>query len=192
MLKSKRARMGAVLASGVVATTIGFTALTTGTATEAFAAGAPIWGTCTGAQQGVIKSDVTTLGHSGQWVLTKLTDGITTPFDSATGLPTGRHLEQGIHITMSASPASIGLIQAETANENLSTCTFTFYRTTARGTLQAYLQLKLTNAKVVSYALSGTPTTGAATSFGFVAQHIQRTWLITNKSASDDWSAPVG
>lgn len=191
MLKSKRARVGAVLASGVVASTIGLTALTTGTATEAFGAAAPIWGTCTGQVQGVIKSDVTLTGHSGQWAITKISDGLTTPIDVATGLPTGRRAEQGVKITMSASPASIGLINAEVNNENLKTCTFTFYRTTVRGVLQAYLQLKLTNAVVSSYALSGTPTTGAATTFGFVAQKYERTWLVPTKTSVDS-IAPVG
>jgi type VI secretion system Hcp family effector len=173
----------------VVASSLGIAALSAGTATEAIGATASIAGTCTGARQGVIQSDTSVAGHKGYWALSHISDGIVTPFDQASGLPSGRHAEQGVKITMAANPATIGLVNAQLTSENLTSCTFTFYRPMANGAVQAYFQIKLTNANVVSYGLSGSPTGGTATTFSFTAQHIARTWLVTNKTSSDDWES---
>ncbi|HWU33120.1 MAG TPA: type VI secretion system tube protein Hcp [Marmoricola sp.] len=194
MLKTKRARWSAFAATAVVASTASVAAFSSqaGAAPSPLGAraSAVIGGTCTGQHQGAISSDQTVAGHKGTWSISRLTDGIVTPIDTSTGMVTGRNQEQGVKITMAASPATIGLINAETTNENLTTCTFTFYRPAATGALQGYLQIKLTNAHVISYALNGTPAS-ASTTYAFVAQRITRTWLIGNKTAVDDWNQPT-
>jgi len=188
MLKSKRARAGAVVASGVLASTFGIAALTGGTATEAFGASAPIGGTCQGQVQGTITSDVVVAHHTGWWPISHLSDGLTTAYDQGTGLPTGRHQEQGIKITMAAGPEVISLINAEINNENLKTCAFHFYRASATGVLQEYFRINLTNAKVVSYSLTGSPTGGTAATFVLIPQHIERTWVPNGRTSADDWA----
>jgi type VI secretion system secreted protein Hcp len=188
MLRSKRARVSAVLASGVVASSLGFVALAGGTATQAIGASAAIWGTCTGQKQGPIKSDVTTKAFAGQWAIAHITDGLNSPYDAASGLSSGRRQEQGIKISMAANPATVRLLGAQTANENLTSCTFDFYRPTATGALQKYFQIKLTNASVVNYALNGSPTSGTVSEFTFVAQRIQRTWVPSGTISIDTWN----
>lgn len=188
MLESKRARMAALVASGVVASSLGIVALTGGTTSEVMGVSAAIGGTCTGARQGVIKSDTTVAGQAGAWAISNITDGANTPYDPLTGLPNGRRQEQGIKITMAASPATIGLLNAQNVNETLTSCTFTFYRPSATGALQAYFRIKLANAEVVNYGLSGAPSTGTSTTFTFVAQQLMRTWIPTNTSESDSWN----
>lgn len=187
MLKTWRART-ALVACGIVASSVGFVALSGSTATEAVGASSPIYGTCTGTRQGVIKGDSTVTTQKGMWTIAHISDGLVTPYDQATGQPTGRHQEQGIKITMAASTATIGLVNAQIDNELLTSCTFTFYRPLSNGQQQAYFQIKLGNAVVTSYALSGSPTGGTSTDFTLIPQHILRTWLIGGLTSSDSWA----
>lgn len=187
MLRTKRARTGAIMAVSVVASSLGIAAFAGGTATEAVGASAAVAGGCIGSTQGAIKSDVTVAGQKNAWPVAHISDGIITPYDPSTGQVTARHAEQGIKISMPVGPATIGLLNAQINNETLTSCTFVFYRPTSAGGLQAYLKMYLTNVKVVNYAMNASPTTGASTDWGLIPQGIQRTWLPTNKSANDTW-----
>jgi type VI secretion system Hcp family effector len=192
MLKSKRVRATALVGCGVVASSIGITALSGGTATEAIGAAASISGTCTGAVQGVITSNVTDPGApTGYWPVASITDGLNTPYDPATGTASGQHQEQGVKISMAANSATIHLLNAQVNGENLTTCQFTFLRPTSTGSTQAYYQVKLFNARVVSYSLAGTGSGGATTSFTFIAQKLQRWWLTTPYQETDFWAPPT-
>lgn len=187
MIRTKRARASAIVAAGVAASSLGITALAGGTAGEAVGASAAIAGGCTGVNQGAITSDVTVAGQKGAWPVSHLSDGIVTPYDPSTGQVTGRHQEQGIKISVAAGPETIGLLNAQLNNETLSNCSFVFYRPTSTGALQAYYKVSLTGVKVVNYAMDASPTSGTSTNWGLIPQGIQRTWLPTNKSASDTW-----
>ncbi|MGN6723917.1 MAG: type VI secretion system tube protein Hcp [Marmoricola sp.] len=187
MFRTRRIRTAAILASGVVASTVGVVALTPGAGNEALGTAAAIGGTCTGATQGVIGSGSSVAGHRGLWSISKLTDGITTS-SSTTRLPAPH--EKGIKVTTGLGQATIGLVRAEINGEDLSSCTFNFYRPAANGSMVLYFQIRLATAHVVSYSLTGSPTAGNTTAFSFVAQKIVRTWVAGGKSVSDTTTGP--
>lgn len=191
MLKSKRARAGAILATGVVASSVGLVALGGGPGSEALGVASVIGGTCSTAS-GPILSDTTVAGHKGWWPIGHITDGIQQAFDPASGLPTGRHQEQGIRISMNASPALIGLGVAVSTAQVLPTCDFYFYRPSVTGVETQYFHIHLVTVRVTSYSLDASPTGGATTQFTFIPQRITRTWITGNKSFSDDWNLSVG
>lgn len=147
----------------------------------------PITGQCTGAQQGVIKGEVTIKGREGTYAISSLKDGLTTPFDTASGLATGRHQHEPLVFTTVLSKATPLLIRAQTNNENLTSCTFNFWHASATGVEQNYFRIKLTNAHLVSYQLSGRPGDGSAVSFSLTYATIQWTYVTGGVTASDDW-----
>ena len=150
-------------------------------------AGSPIYGTCTGAKSGVIKGDATAVGHAGQWNVSTLDDGLTSPHDPASGLPTGRVLHNQLKITMPAGPQTVKLIQSLTTNEVLTSCQFFFYRPSSTGAQSNYLRIQLTNAGLGSYALSAVANSKVSTTFTFTYQHIVWTWTQGGITASDTW-----
>ncbi|HJQ06019.1 MAG TPA: type VI secretion system tube protein TssD [Nocardioides sp.] len=151
----------------------------------------PITGQCTGAA-GVIKGDVTIKGREGTYAISALSDGLKTPIDTASGQVSGRRQHQPLVFTTVLGRATPLLIRAQVNNENLSSCTFNFWRASATGVEQNYFRIKLTNAHLVSYQLSGRPGAGSTTTFSLVYQKIEWTYLIGGLTASDDWAAPLG
>lgn len=149
--------------------------------------GSPIYGTCTGQKSGVIKGDATAVGHVGQWNVVSITDGLTSPRDPASGLPTGQIQHSQLRVVMLAGPQTVRLIQSLTTNEVLSTCQFNFYRPSPTGAQVNYLRIQLTNAGLGSYALSGVAQSKVGTTFTFTYQRIAWTWLQGGITATDTW-----
>lgn len=153
------------------------------------AGGTPIYGTCTGAKQGVIKGDVTAKHHEGQWAITSLTHGVDSPRDPATGQVTGRRRHQPISFTMNVDRATAGLLQALVSNERLTSCRFDFYKA-SRG-VHNYFRIELQNAEVASYALKAHQSGTDDVTFALSYQRITWTDVLNNVSVSDDWSSPA-
>ena len=163
-----------------------------GSPQAASASGSPISGKCTGVKQGVIKGSVTTKGREGTYAITALNHGITTPRDSATGLPTGRRQHRPITFTMGVDQATPQFLTALTTNESL-TCTFNFFKTFTIGgktTEKNYFRVQLGGARVTDYSLSGRP--GGADTVTFSLAYQQISWTVTDGgfTAADDWATP--
>jgi type VI secretion system Hcp family effector len=151
--------------------------------------GVPIWGTCTGQKSGVIKSESTAKGHQGQWPITAMSHEVVVPTDATSGLPAGRPMHKPLTFTMSLGMATPLLLNSLVTNETLTTCTFKFYKPRGDQAPVAYFQIKLTNATVDSYKLSGHQSSADTVTFTLSYQKIQ--WVSAGGTAAqDDWSVP--
>ncbi|BBH16944.1 hypothetical protein Back2_12310 [Nocardioides baekrokdamisoli] len=185
-------RTGSVLALAITVVCVLAFALRGGAAHAAIpqvvpAGGSPIYGTCTGQKSGVIKGDATAAGHVGQWNVVSISDGLTSPRDAASGLPTGQLQHSQIRVSMLAGPQTVRLIQSLTTNEVLTSCQFWFYRPSPTGAQTNYLRIQLSNAGIGSYTLTGVANSKVGTTFTFTYQHIAWTWTQGGVTASDTW-----
>ncbi|TIC84373.1 type VI secretion system tube protein TssD [Nocardioides sp. GY 10127] len=156
-------------------------------AVAAVAANDPISGRCTGAQQGVIKGDTTTKGREGTYAITSLTHGLDVPFDGTSGAATGRLTHEPVVIRTDVSSATPLLLQALTRHELLTSCTFRFWRTDAKGVSRNYFRLDLTDAYLVSYRLVGRPGGDDQVVFSLVYGSVQWTWTESGVTTGAEW-----
>lgn len=152
----------------------------------------PITGQCTGEQQKVIKGDVTIKGREGTYAITSLKHSRTSPYDASSGLLTGQRQHAPLVFTTNVSQATPKLLQAQSNNENLTSCTFNFWRLSPSGLEQNYFRIKLTNAHIVRYDLAGRPGGADSVTFSLIYQHIQWTYVGGDLVASDDWVNNAG
>jgi len=127
-----------------------------------------------------------------------LTQKLTIPRDTASGLPTGKRIHEPLTIVKELDAASIHFYQAAVTNETLRSVTCTFYRNsrsaTGSGATRAYFKIVLTNAAIVEYKDSGDGLNGDAAGdererISMVYQRIEMTDLDTNTTTVDDWSS---
>lgn len=154
-------------------------------------AASPISGKCTGQQQGVIKGDSTIKGREGTYSITAASHGITSPRDSASGQATGRRQHKPVTITMQVSKATPPLVRALATNERLTSCVLNFWEPAANGKEKNYFRVRLTDAAVVDYSLTGRPGGADTVTFALTYQHIEWTYLEGGITAEDDWVSPV-
>ncbi|WP_395691167.1 type VI secretion system tube protein TssD [Nocardioides sp.] len=173
----------ALAAALFAALTAGHGGLTTADAATA----SPIYGKCTGQEQGVIKSDLATKGKEGQYAISSVRHAITKPVDTQSGQASGRQQHEPLQFVTNVSSAVPKLINAMTDNETLTSCTFNFWRTTSGGAQENYFRVVLTNASVVSYHLNGRPGGQDTTTFELAYQTIEWTYVKGGVTAQDDW-----
>lgn len=154
--------------------------------------GFPIYLDCTGQSQGKIVGSVKDKGFKGTTGVSSFTQGIVSPRDSASGLPTGKRQHQPIAFTMDADTSALQLTQALIRNENLA-CRFRFVRRgPVDGERSQYLTVTLTNASVAKQQFNGRRNGLDSYEFELTYQKISWRW---NEGSSieveDDWESPV-
>jgi type VI secretion system secreted protein Hcp len=134
-------------------------------------------------------------GHQGQQFLggqdgtqtlinfTGFTEGVVSPRDPATGLPTGKRQHKPITITKEIDAASPLLYKACVTNENLSEVVINL---DSPGGSTPTTTVKLTNASCADLEHDG-----QTEKVSFTFQKIEWTYINGGITASDDWEAPV-
>ncbi len=153
--------------------------------------GFPIYLSCTGQNQGKIEGSVRDRGFKGTTGVSSFTQGIVSPRDSASGLPTGRRQHKPLAFTMDADSSALQLTQALINNENLS-CTFKFVRRSPDGDKSQYLTITLTNASVARQQLNGQKHGLDSYEFELTYQTIEWRWNEGSPvEVEDDWESQV-
>jgi type VI secretion system secreted protein Hcp len=153
--------------------------------------GSPIYMTCTGARQGVIKGSVTKKGLENYLAVSSATDGLTIPIDAASGLPTGRRQHKPLVITKEIDKATAPLLTALVTDETLKSCTLRMYQLTVNGTSKEYFHIVLTNAHLISRAGGYRQTGNDTETLSMTYQRITCTDVAGGVTATDDWETPV-
>lgn len=166
--------------------------LSTRTTTPVQAAnGFPIYLDCTGRAQGKIVGSVRDKGFRGATGVSSFTQGIVSPRDSSSGLPSGKRQHKPITFTMDADTSALQLTQALIRNETLS-CEFRFVRRGQDGEKSQYLTVTLTNASVASQQFNGRKNGLDSYEFELTYQKINWRWNEGSPiEVEDDWEPPV-
>jgi type VI secretion system secreted protein Hcp len=155
----------------------------------------------TGQKQGVIAGDNTIKGLEDFIPVLALSQGVSSPRDPASGLPTGKRVHKPFVIVKPLDKASPKLFMAAVTNENLSSVDCSVYRRT--GARQQYFQIKLQDAIITSYDIKARDDsdndrdidTGRGATLGthemiqFVFQRITLIDTVSGTVAQDDWEA---
>jgi type VI secretion system secreted protein Hcp len=72
-----------------------------------------------GQKSGEIQGSVTQKGREGKIMVIAATHDVVTPFDAASGMPTGRRMHKPFVITKELDQASVALHQLQAGNESL-------------------------------------------------------------------------
>lgn len=154
--------------------------------------GFPIYLDCTAQKQGAIVGSVRDKGFKGTTGVSSFTQGIVSPRDPASGLPTGKRQHRPIVFTMDADTSALQLTQAVTMNETLPTCRFRFVRRGLDGEKSQYLTVTLTNASVARQQLNGRENGLDSYEFELTYQRINWRWNEgTSIEVEDDWESQV-
>ena len=147
--------------------------------------------TLRGQKQGDIKGDVTQKGREGSIALIDVAYGIATPFDAASGLPTGKRQHKPVVISKAIDEASPKLLEAMVTNETLTNVKIEFWRPYPE-IVSPYFFIALTNALATDVTLTppGIEEADEIERIQFVYQKIEITWVASGQSAEDDWNAP--
>jgi type VI secretion system secreted protein Hcp len=132
----------------------------------------------TGQKQGQFHNGTSTsIDFSG------FSEGVVSPRDPASGLPTGKRLHKPLTITKQIDAASPLLYSACTSNENLTQVVINLY--SSGGTTPA-TKVTLTNASCSELEHDGQTET-----VSFTFQKITWTYISGGITAEDDWNTPV-
>ena len=121
--------------------------------------------------------------HSFSW-------GLDTPTDPASGLPAGRRAHRNLTIVLADAPASALLATAEATNETLTSVILAIDGPGASGTGKTVraLTIKLTNAHITSFAVTGAdPDSAPHEQITIAYQKIEYT--AGANTFADDWAA---
>ena len=157
-----------------------------------------------GQKQGEIKGSVTQKGREGSILVYASTQGIESPRDPASGIPTGKRMHKPVVITKEVDQASPLLWNALVNNENITTWELHFWapqtandRASAVGTEVQYYTLKLTNASISSIDFIMANNKDAELmkiapyeKVSFTYQKIEWIWVKGGIMAADDWETP--
>lgn len=102
-----------------------------------------------GADQGPIAGDITLSGREGSIAVAGIDSGLSQPFDSATGLPTGKRQHKPLTVVKYIDDSSPGILRALLNNEVLSTTALRFFRPTNAGAEEHYFSIELVGGRVV-------------------------------------------
>jgi type VI secretion system secreted protein Hcp len=143
-----------------------------------------------GQKQGSIKGSVSKTGREGAIEVIAVSHEITSPRDSASGLPTGKRMHKPFTITKELDKSSPLLANVWATNENISSWALDFYMPNGKGEVLAYT-IKLTNASIASIRLVTDANGNVKEEVTFTYQKIEWLWLDGGISVVDDWEAPV-
>lgn len=121
--------------------------------------------TVSGAVQGQFFGDPGSPGGAKTIPVLYLTQEITTPFDTATGTPTGMREHKPVTIIKELDASSLQFFHATLTSETLTSVICSFYRfrsVTGLGATHPYFKITLTDAHIVDYRDAGDGINGTA------------------------------
>ncbi|MDH5711565.1 MAG: type VI secretion system tube protein Hcp [Gammaproteobacteria bacterium] len=147
----------------------------------------------TGDTQGEIKGSVTMAGREDSMEVINFGYNVSTPYDPASGAPTGQRQHRPIRILKEIDKASPLLFQALVTNENLSEVIIRFYQPSQTGQQVQFYTVWLYNARLVSIVPSSEAGTqsGPLEALSFVFQHIEIIYEDGGITGADDWASPI-
>ena len=161
-----------------------------GSVKPAAAAATQIYVKVTGAKQGVLKGDATTVARKDWIVVLQYDYELTSPRDPATGLATGKRQHKPVRITHMLDAASPQLLQAESTNEVLKTVVIEFVRPSIKGESSVYYRVTLTNASISDVTQTANDT-AQTEQVSFTFQKIEQESIEGKTSWTDDWSTAI-
>jgi len=152
--------------------------------------------TVVGEVQGNIEGDVTLAGREGQIEVESFGYNVSSPLDSATGLPSGKRQHRPVRVLKPIDKASPLLFNALANNENLPNVTIRFWRPSRSGQEVQFYTVELLNARIVSITPSHSSTADGMADpmrevVSFTFQKIIFTYEDGGITAEDDWTTPV-
>lgn len=137
-----------------------------------------------------------TQGQLDDAELLTLNDGLVSPRDAASGLPTGKRQHKPVTVTKEIDKSTPLLMNVLSQNENLPEVIFRFYAQDATGVVVNYYTITLINSAIASirHVVYEDPDTGGfktVEQISFTFQKIIWTWEDGGITAEDDWEAPV-
>jgi len=156
----------------------------------------------TGQKSGVIAGDVTIKGLEDRIGVVAVSEGVSSPRDPASGLPTGKRVHKPFVIVKQLDKASPLLFMAAVTNENLQVDCSIYRRSGGR---QPYFEIKLQDASISSFDIkaredsdndrddlgSRGATLGTFETVQLVFRRITLTDLVHGTTASDDFEAAI-
>ncbi len=153
-----------------------------------------IYCTFVGAKQGKFQGDHGLNGDATQIPVSAFMEELTVPYDSSSGLSTGKRQHSPFTITKSIDRSSPLFFAAAATSESLSTVTCTLYRDSERGGASAaFFRIILTRAIIVDIKDMGDGASGDARGddrerISFAYQKIELLDLDSSAIAVDDWA----
>jgi type VI secretion system secreted protein Hcp len=151
-----------------------------------------------GMTQGPIKGSVTQKGREDQIMVIAVQHEVTSPRDTASGLPTGKRQHHPYVITKEVDKASPLLFNALCNNESFTTWELQFWQPNPSGVEKQHYTVKLENATIARIeTIMPNNKHPELTKFAeyeevsFCYQKIEWTWMDGGITAEDDWEAPV-
>jgi len=153
-----------------------------------------IYCTFVGAKQGKFQGDHGLNGDATQIPVSAFMEELTVPYDSSSGLGTGKRQHSPLSITKTIDRSSPLFFAAAATGENLTSVTCTLYRDSERGgASSAFFRIILTRAFIVDIKDMGDGASGDARGadrerISFAYQKIELLDLESNTAAIDDWA----
>lgn len=152
-----------------------------------------------GQKQGEIKGGTTIKGHEGTMSVYGILQGIKSPRDPASGLPTGKRRHGPIQISVGLDKAVPLCYNLMTNNENISTWKLEYWGAVHKGSASAAVgtghallyTVELVNGNLCNIESITTVNGVIMFLLGFTYQKITWTWQDGGITATDDWEAPT-
>lgn len=155
-----------------------------------------------GQKSGEINGSVTQKGREGKIMVIAVSHDVSSPYDAASGLPTGKRMHTPFVITKELDRSTPLMYNALVHNENLTEWELQFWTpSTSRSATGAETQhytIKLTNAKVASIDFrmpnNKHPDLMKFAEYeevAFTYERIEWTWVDGGITAMDDWESPI-
>jgi type VI secretion system secreted protein Hcp len=152
----------------------------------------------TGAVQGEIKGSVTQAGREDSILVNAMAHQLASPFDSSSGLPSGKRQHGPIIVTKEIDRATVPLVNAWANNENLTDVEIRFWQPSPSGAEFQYYTIELVNANVAEIRAEmlnnkypENMPQPVREHVSFVYDKIIWTWEDGGITAEDDWETPV-
>jgi len=147
-----------------------------------------IYASFKGQKQGEIKGGVTTKGWEGKVQIDTCDFGLTAPYDTATGLASGRRVAKPVHLTKPLDKSSPLLYMACTTNETLQV-EINYMEEGANH--KALVIVKLTNAMLREFSHTANGHAIASEKLALTYTKFEFTWCDGGIMATDDWMNPT-
>jgi type VI secretion system secreted protein Hcp len=138
-----------------------------------------------GAKQGAVTGAVGAESFKGQIQIDSIEFGVGSPYDVATGLPTGKRVARPVQITKPFDRSSPLLHQACTTNESLAIDISYVHEGHGH---KAYATLSLTNALIKDFKNEAAFTGSTVETISFTYTKIEFTWCDGGITSVDDWA----
>jgi type VI secretion system secreted protein Hcp len=139
-----------------------------------------------GKVQGDLTGGVTAQSFSGQIEVHSVEFGVGSPFDVATGMPTGKRVARPIKITKPFDKSS-PLLHRSTVTNELLTVNIS-YVVEGQGH-KSYATLNLTNAMIRDFQNDTSATGTGVETISFTYTKVEFNWTDGGITSTDDWSS---